>query len=81
MTIVEHRLMVNQLRVDMGVDERGDLGTHPVLLSEGDALKIVIDQTFKQRYVQLEIRGQCMVSGLGPKLFVVPNENQVLSVL
>ena len=30
--IIEHRLMVNQHRVDVGVDERGDLGTHPVLL-------------------------------------------------
>merc|ERR1719201_1240135 len=68
---------VSKPRMGRPLDELADLRSHAPLVGERHVRRAVADQALKQGHVELALLGEPVNGGAGPKLLVVPNEDDV----
>ena len=73
-------LVVLEMRVDVP-HEACDFRPHAVLHGKDGVRQIVVDESLKEREVQLVVTAQLVHSGGGPQLLVVADQDQVLALL
>ena len=76
----QRRLVVLQFRIHV-TNEARHFRSHAVLHGEGGVRQIVVDESLKEREVQLVVTAQFVHSGGGPQLLVVADQDQVLALL
>ena len=76
----QRRLMILQLRIHVTHETR-HFRSHAVLHGEGGVRQIVVDESLKEREVQLVVTAQFVHSGGRPQLLVVADQDQVLALL
>ena len=59
-------------------EELGEFWPHPILGPQGFVRKVVVDQPLHETEVKLELCPQFVGIYLGPQLFVVSNQDEVL---
>ena len=76
----QRRPMILQFRIHVTHEAR-HFRSHAVLHSQGGVWQTVVDESLKEREVQLVVTAQFVHSGGGPQLLVVADQDQVLALL
>ena len=74
------RPIILQFRIHVTHETR-HFRSHAVLHGESGVRQIVVDESLKEREVQLVVTAQFVHSGGGPQLLVVADQDQVLALL
>ena len=76
----QRRPMILQFRIHV-THEACHFRSHAVLHSQGGVWQTVVDESLKEREVQLVVTAQFVHSGVGSQLLVVADQDQVLALL